>query len=40
MSKYYGVYLAYNKYEVLPQEMCEDANVPRFPPSIAWMHTN
>ena len=35
MSKYYGVYLAYSKYEVLPQEMCEDVNVPRFPPSIA-----
>lgn len=31
----YGVYLAYSKWEVLPDEMCADPNVPRYPADIA-----
>lgn len=35
MSRYYGVYLAYSKWEVLPDEVANDPNVPRYPSDIA-----
>ena len=35
MSKIYGVYMAYNKYEVLPDEECNDPDIPKYPPEIA-----
>ena len=31
MSKIYGVYMAYSKYEVMPDEMCADNTVPIYP---------
>lgn len=34
-SKIYGVYFAYSKYEVLPDEACSDPKIPRYPRSIA-----
>lgn len=35
MSKFYGVYLAYSKYEVLPDEDCNNPDIPKYPPEIA-----
>lgn len=35
MSKIYGVYMAYAKYEVLPDEECNNPDVPKYPPEIA-----
>lgn len=34
-NKVFGVYFAYHKCEVLPDDVCNDPNVPRYPPSIA-----
>lgn len=31
----YGLYLAYSKWEVLPDEECADPTVPRYPASVA-----
>lgn len=31
----YGLYLAYSKWEVLPDEECANPTVPRYPASIA-----
>lgn len=31
----FGVYFAYHKSEVLPDDICEDPNTPNYPPSIA-----
>lgn len=31
----FGVYFAYHKSEVLPNDICEDPNTPNYPPSIA-----
>lgn len=31
----YGVYLAYSKWEVLPDEECNDPRVPNYPSNIA-----
>lgn len=31
----YGVYLAYSKWEVLPDEICSDPDVPRYPADCA-----
>lgn len=31
----YGVYLAYSKWEVLPDEECRNPDVPDYPPCIA-----
>jgi hypothetical protein len=35
MSRYYGVYLAYSKWEVFPDEVANDPNIPRYPSNIA-----
>ena len=35
MSRYYGVYLAYSKWEVFPDEVANDPNIPRYPSDIA-----
>lgn len=35
MSKIYGVYMAYTKYEVLPDNECNDPDIPKYPPEIA-----
>lgn len=35
MSKIYGVYYAYSKWEVLPDDMCSDPNIPRYPVELA-----
>ena len=35
MSKIYGVYMAYTKYEVLPDEECNNPDIPKYPPEIA-----
>jgi hypothetical protein len=35
MSKFYGVYLAYSKYEVLSEEDCSNPNIPDYPSNIA-----
>ena len=35
MSNFYGVYMAYSKYEILPAEICSDPNVPKYPADIA-----
>lgn len=34
-NKIFGIYFAYHKCEVLPDDMCNDPNVPRYPTSIA-----
>lgn len=34
-QKFYGVYLAYSKYEVLSPEECNDPNIPEYDPRIA-----
>ena len=34
-QKFYGVYLAYSKYEVLSPEECDDPNIPEYDPRIA-----
>lgn len=31
----YGVYLAYNKWDVLPDEECRNPDIPNYPPEIA-----
>ena len=31
----FGVYFAYHKSEVLPDDICKDPNIPNYPPSIA-----
>ena len=31
----YGLYLAYSKWEVLPDEECANPTVPRYPASVA-----
>lgn len=31
----YGLYLAYNKWEIFPDAYCADPTVPRYPASIA-----
>lgn len=33
--RFYAVYLAYSKYEVLPDEVCADPEVPLYPQEIA-----
>lgn len=35
MKKFYGVYLAYSKYEILSDEQCLDPNIPKYPPQLA-----
>lgn len=35
MSKIYGVYLAYSKYEIYPSSFTSDPDVPYFPPDLA-----
>lgn len=34
-KKMYGLYLAYHKNEVLPDEEANDPNVPNYPPALA-----
>lgn len=31
MSKIYGVYIAYSKYDVMPDSVCADDTVPNYP---------
>lgn len=35
MSKFYCVYMAYSKYEVLPDEECNNPDIPEYPPDVA-----
>jgi hypothetical protein len=35
MSKIYGVYLAFSKYELMGEEECRDATIPSYPPELA-----
>lgn len=34
MSKFYCVYLAYTKYEVMPDEECNNLDIPKYPAEI------
>ena len=34
-DKVFGIYFAYHKSEVLPDDICNDPNTPNYPPSIA-----
>lgn len=34
MSKIYGVYMAFSKYEKMPEEICADKTVPRYPSEL------
>lgn len=35
MSKIYGVYMAWTKYDVLPDEECNNPYIPKYPPEVA-----
>lgn len=35
MSKIYGVYMAWTKYDVLPDEECNNSDIPKYPPEVA-----
>jgi len=35
MGKIYGVYMAWTKYDVLPDDICDNPNIPVYSPDLA-----